>query len=128
MIDFLESYPLPLNLDVEYKKIYARSFEIGQLKHLNTSGAYLSTKNNQTTTEATKDLNLKDKISIVLALGERKRTLQASVVAKDDQGAKLKFHYYNHRDYQIVDDLIYFVEKSKEKRRQRLDFIFNEMF
>ena len=134
-------------LDVEYKKIYARSFGNAQLKNINNSGAYLFLQNpNKQKSQEQQDLqkqindlsedknhkqdslHLKDKISIVLEVGERKRTLQASVVSTDSYGARVKFHFYNNRDYQIVDDLIYFVEKSKEERRRRLDFIFDQTF
>ena len=125
---------IPLNLDVVYKKSYARHFKNGQLKRINNSEAYLFIEkdkfvfNHRKYSDDKKSLNLKDKISIVLKLGERKRTLQASVISTDSYGAKVKFHFYNNRDYQIVDDLIYFIEKSKEKRRQRLDFIFDQTF
>lgn len=125
---------IPLNLDVAYKKNYARHFKNGQLQRINNFEAYLFigrdevTLNQRTPLDDKKSLNLKDKISIVLQLGERKRILQASVTSTDSYGAKVKFHFYNNRDYQIVDDLIYFIEKSKEKRRRRLDFIFDQTF
>ena len=125
---------IPLNLDVAYKKNYARHFKNGQLKRINNFEAYLFigrdevTLDQRTPLDDKKSLNLKDKISIVLQLGERKRILQASVTSTDSYGAKVKFHFYNNRDYQIVDDLIYFIEKSKEKRRRRLDFIFDQTF
>lgn len=142
-----EENQIPVKLDVEYKKIYARNFENAQLKQINNSEAYLffqpedSTKDQPATNmdlqredairnkgDKKEILHLKDKISIVLAVGQRKRTLQASVISKDPYGVKVKFHFYNKRDYQIVDDLIYFVEKSKEERRKRLDFIFDQAF
>ena len=108
------------NLDVEYKKKYARHFKVGRLRDISNSEAYLLTKDDKT------PFNLKDEISITLKLGQRKRTLQASVIASDTSGVKIKFHFYNNREYQIVDDMIYFIEKSKEERRQSLDFIFNQ--
>ena len=105
----LEDSPIPTRLDVEYKKIYARSFENAQLKNINNSGAYLFLQNhkeqkNQEQQDLQKQINdlsrdknnkqdslhLKDKISIVLEVGERKRTLQASVVSTDSYGARVK--------------------------------------
>ena len=108
------------DFNVEYKKKYARHFQIGRLKDISNSEAYLLTKNNKAS------LNLKDEISILFKLGERKRVIQASVISSDAHGVKLKFHFYNNKEYQIVDDLIYFIEKSKEERRQSLDLIFNQ--
>ena len=116
----IRQFSISPNLNVEYKKKYARHFKMGNLRDINNSEAYLLTNDDKTS------LNLKDEISIFLKLGERKRTIQASVILKDTHGIKIKFHFYNNKEYQIVDDLIYFIEKSKEKRRQSLDFIFNQ--
>ena len=118
------------NLNVEYKKKYARHFKKGTLKDMSHSEAYLIIKNEGFTQKNKEQdsLNIKDEISIILKLEQRERTLQASVISNDTYGVKIKFHFYNNREYQIVDDLIYFIEKSKEKRRQSLDFIFSQTF
>ncbi len=120
----------PAYLNVEYKKVYARDFTCGQLRHINNSEAYLSTPSipskNPISRDSKKALKSQDKISIVLVLGERKRILQASVLSTDSRGARVKFHFLNNRDYQIIDDLIYFVEKAKESRRKKLHFIFDQ--
>ena len=49
---------------------------MGNLRDINNSEAYLLTNDDKTS------LNLKDEISIFLKLGERKRTIQASVIFK----------------------------------------------
>ena len=123
---------IPPNLNVEYKKKYARHFNRGILKDISHSEAYLLIENEGFIQEYKRNdkdcLNIKDEISIILKLGQRERTLQASVISNDTYGVKIKFHFYSNREYQIVDDLIYFIEKSKEKRRQSLDFIFSQTF
>ena len=98
------------NLNVEYKKKYARHLRIGRLRDISNSEAYLLTEDDKAL------FSLRDEISITLELGQRKRTLQASVIANDTQGVKVKFHFYNNREYQIIDDLIYFIEKSKRRK------------
>ena len=110
------------DLNVEYKKKYARHSKMGTLKNISNSEAYLLTKDDSFF------LNIKDEVSILFRLGERKRIVQASVISKDNHGIKIKFQFYNNKEYQIVDDLIYFIEKSKEERRQSLDFIFSQTF
>ena len=132
MLEIKESLISP-NLNVEYKKKYARYFKNGRLKDISNSEAYLITKDEECVQKykIRNDktiLNLRDKVSVILKLGQRKRILQASVISNNAHGVKLKFHFYNNREYQIVDDLIYFIEKSKEKRRQHLDFIFSQTF
>ena len=107
---------IPLALNVEYRKSYGRSGEVGQLKNISLSGAFLEHEN-----EALRET---DKVSITFKVGGRIRKITAAIVWSNSAGAGLKFLPSNNRDVQIVDDLMYFVESKRENRRGVLDDIF----
>ena len=111
---------IPLQVNVEYRKSYARHFELGTLKNISVSGAFLSGP------EAAR-CQKRDKVCLVVRVGGRTRKLHATIVWTNALGAGLKFHHYNNRDFQIVDDLIYFVEKTRKSRRNVLETIFKKV-
>ncbi len=111
---------IPLKMDVEYRKSYARQFELGTLKNLSVTGAFI------TGDEAAR-CHRRDKICLVFNVGGRTRKLHAAVIWTNANGAGIKFHHYNNRDIQIVDDLMYFVEESRQTRRTVLDTIFKKV-
>jgi hypothetical protein len=110
---------VPLQLEIEFKKSYSRSYEKGSLKNISLSGAFLEL--------ALADMKATDKLSLVLTVGGRKRKLAAHVIWANSRGCGIKFAPTNNRDVQIVDDLMYFVENSRETRRSVLNDIFKRV-
>ncbi len=117
--DSMPAPRVPLNLTIEYRKNYARQSEGGNLFNISITGAFLKTDGTL--------LNPKDKVTLYFEVSGRKRKIQARVIWKNQMGAGLAFQPFNSRDVQIVDDLIYFVESSRENRREVLNTIFKKV-
>lgn len=109
---------IPLKLEVEYRRSYGRSGDVGQLKNISLTGAFLEHGN--------EILKASDKVSITFKVGNRTRKINASIIWSNEKGAGIKFLPTNNRDVQIVDDLMYFVESKREGRRDVLDDIFKQ--
>ncbi len=111
---------IPLQMDVEYRRSYARRGERGRLKNISLTGAFLETPVSRVLAPA-------DKVTITLFVSGRQRQIAAHVVWHSDRGCGLRFVPVNQRDVQIVDDLMYFVESSRETQRTVLDDIFKKV-
>lgn len=111
---------IPLQMDVEYRRSYARSGEKGKLKNISLTGAFLQIPN-------ASDIMPKDKLLITIFVSGRERQIPAYVIWNCSLGCGLKFIPNNNRDVQIIDDLIYFVENSRSSQRQVLDSIFKKV-
>jgi hypothetical protein len=109
---------IPLKLEVEYRRSYGRSSDVGQLKNISLTGAFL-----EHTNEELKD---SDKVCITFKVGGRIRKINASIIWTTPKGSGIKILPMNNRDVQIVDDLMYFVESKREGRRDVLDSIFKQ--
>ena len=110
---------LPLNMEVEFRRSYARQGARGRLKNISLTGAYLETGGGA--------LTAADKLTVTFIVSGRKRNIPATVIWRNEYGCGIKFQPFNNRDVQIVDDLIYFVEASRENRRSVLDDIFKRV-
>jgi hypothetical protein len=110
---------LPLQMDVEFRRSYARQPESGKLRNISLTGAFLET-------DAINFLP-NDKIVLTLNVSGRMRKLTAHVIWRRDDGCGLAFDPNNNRDVQIVDDLMYFVENKRESRRDVLTDIFKKV-
>ncbi len=110
---------IPLSLAVEFRKSYARRPEVGQLKNISLTGAFLERNNMAFTPE--------DKLSLVFKVSGRTRTITARVIWTNSEGVGVQFIPENNRDVQIVDDLMYFVQNRRESRRNVLDTIFKKV-
>lgn len=109
---------IPLKLEVEYRKSYGRTSEMGQLKNISLTGAFLEHVN--------EELKQSDKVTITFKVGGRTRKINASIIWSNARGSGIRFLPTNNRDVQIVDDLMYFVESKRENRRSVLDDIFKQ--
>ncbi len=109
----------PLELDIEFKKNYARNLVSGTLKNISLTGAFLE--------NSLKDLNSRDKISITLNLSGRKRVVLATIIWKNIRGCGVRFSPFNNQDIQIIDDLIYFLESKRETKKNVLSNIFEKV-
>src|ERR1044072_5982094 len=107
---------LPLQLNIEFRKSYARQAGKGTLKNISLTGAFLETE--------TTELFPSDKLILTFVLSERVRRMAATVIWKNGRGCGVQFHPFNKRDVQIVDDLMYLVQNSRAGRRSVLDNIF----
>lgn len=105
----------PLNLEVNFRKSYARADLSGTLKNLSLSGAFLEFMET--------NLDIEEKINLTFVVGNRVRKIAAQIVWKNSSGVGVKFLPTNNRDIQIVDDLIYFVESKRIGHRGILDGI-----
>ncbi len=112
---------IPLQLDVEYRRSYARRGERGRLKNISLSGAFLELK------VTTGDVSPKDKLLVTILVSGRERRIPAAVIWTCESGCGIKFMPTNNRDVQIVDDLMYFVGDSRETQREVLDDIFKKV-
>jgi hypothetical protein len=109
----------PLNIEVVYRKSYARDESSGTLKNISITGAFLA----HTATQ----LKAGEKIHMAFSVAGRERNIHAVVIWTNSQGAGIKFLPQNNRDVQIVDDLIYFVETKRTGSRDVLDKIFKKV-
>ncbi len=111
---------LPLIMNIEFRKSYARQGDKGTLKNISLSGAFLET-------DQIDLLAPSDKVIVTFLVSGRRRKVNATIVWKNTAGCGIQFHPFNNRDVQIVDDLMYFVESSRETRRTVLDDIFKRV-
>ena len=109
---------IPLTLDINYKKSYARQDSKGMLSNISLTGAFLKTDTGKLQTD--------EKLCLYFEVSGRRRKIQATVVWKNELGAGLSFLPFNNRDVQLIDDLMYFVESSRENRRSILETIFKK--
>lgn len=109
----------PVEIDVEYRKSYGRDPATGTLKNISVTGAFLENSN--------PDAEIGDKILVTINVSGRERVINATVVWKNQRGFGLKFSPFNNKDLQIVDDLIYFLESKREKRKDVLENIFKKV-
>ncbi len=113
---------MPLQLEIEFRRSYARRGEKGRLKNISLTGAFLELE-----TALPRKLSPQDKVLITLFVSGRARQISAHVIWNSDSGCGLKFLPTNNRDVQIVDDLMYFVENSRDSQREVLDSIFKKV-
>lgn len=99
----------PLNLEVSYKKSYCREQAQGKLMNISLTGAFIEFGEYRVYPQ--------DKIQVELVVADRVRKIQAKVVWANEKGCGVQFQHSNGRDWQIVDDLIYYVEESKNDRQ-----------
>lgn len=114
--DLVPAPRIPLQMQVEYRKSYARQNARGILKNISLTGAFLETE--------TLELAPLDKVVLELVVSERRRKMAATIIWKNAKGCGVRFQPFNKRDVQIVDDLMYFVQNRREFRRSLLDDIF----
>lgn len=114
--DNMPATRIPLMLDIEYRKSYGRSSEIGRLKNISLTGAFLEHHNDE--------LKACEKVCITFKVGGRIRKINAAIIWSNGEGSGVKFLPTTNRDVQIVDDLMYFVESKRENERTLLDDIF----
>jgi hypothetical protein len=118
-----EGKPAPrvtLRIDIEFRKSYARQASFGVLKNISITGAFLQT--NRATS-----LNIGEKLGLHFKLSGRERTIAAAVVWKNQYGCGVQFKPANNRDVQIIDDLIYFVNSSRENKKSVLEGILSKV-
>lgn len=109
----------PLNLDVHFKRNYAREETKGTLRNISLSGAFLEFHG--------ADVRANEKLNLTFVVAGRERKVAAQVIWKNSAGCGVKFMPTNNRDVQIVDDLIYYVENSRTDRRSVMDSIFKKV-
>lgn len=109
----------PLQLEVNFRKSYARDESQGILRNISISGAFLEV--------AGSDFTVQEKLQLDFRVGGRIRKVQALVVWKNSMGCGVRFLPLNNRDVQIVDDLIYYVESQRDDRRDVLNKIFKRV-
>lgn len=110
---------LPLKMDIEFRRSYARQAAKGTLRNISITGAFLET--------LTDVLEPADKVVITFVVSGRRRKVNATIIWKNQLGCGIRFEPFNNRDVQIVDDLMYFVETNREDRRSVLDDIFKRV-
>jgi len=109
----------PLQLEVSFKKNYAREETKGVLRNISLTGAFLEFTGG--------NVRANEKLNLVFQVAGRERKVAAYVIWTNSVGCGLKFQPSNNRDVQIVDDLIYFVENHREDRRSVIDSIFKKV-
>jgi len=111
---------IPLQVDVEYRRSYGRNVIVGTLKNISLTGAFLEVDNGA-------DLLPEDKLIVTLNVSGRERQINAAIIWKNQNGCGVKFLPFNNRDVQIVDDLMYFAESSRDTKRDLLSKIFSKV-
>lgn len=115
----LPSPRTPMNMEVCFKRSYAREESVGFIKNLSLTGAFLAFQ--------AMPMQPGEKINIRLQVEDRLRKIPAVVVWSNSVGCGILFQPTNNRDRQIVDDLIYFHESGRELRRSVLQEIFKKV-
>ena len=111
---------LPLEMNIEFRRSYARQSDMGILKNISLTGAFLET-------EHIPELSPEDKVILTFEVSGRKRKMNARIIWKNGRGCGVSFIPFNNRDVQIVDDLMYFAENKRESTRSVLDDIFKKV-
>ncbi|RME18280.1 MAG: PilZ domain-containing protein [Bdellovibrio sp.] len=111
---------LPLKFEVQYRRSYSRKENKGVLKNISLTGAFLSLQDPE-------ELQPEDKVLVRLNIEGRERVLQATVIWKNPEGCGLHFKPFNNRDIQIVDDLMYFIENSRDNKKSILNTILQKL-
>jgi len=109
----------PLNIDVEFRKSYAREEASAVLKNISITGAFLF--------HSSEALKAGEKLSLKFMVSGRERNVPAQVIWSNTVGSGIKFLPMNNRDVQIVDDLIYYVEAQRTDTREILNDIFKKV-
>ncbi len=109
----------PLNLEVSFKRNYAREETKGTLKNISISGAFLEFTGGQ--------VRANEKLHLMFVVAGRERKVAAHIIWTNSNGCGVKFMPVNNRDVQIVDDLIYFVENGRNESRSVIDSIFKKV-
>lgn len=109
----------PLNINVSFRRSYAREEAEGVLKNISLSGAFLA--------HPSEGIRSGEKLNLRFSVSGRERVIQAAVVWSNTYGCGVKFAPQNNRDVQIVDDLIYFVESKRSGTKNVLDEIFKKV-
>lgn len=109
----------PLNINVAFRRSYAREETKGTLKNISISGAFLN--------HSGEELHPGEKVLLTFSVSGRERNVHATIVWSNSKGAGIKFLPLNNRDVQIVDDLIYYVESKRTGTRQVLNEIFKKV-
>jgi hypothetical protein len=109
---------IPLELSIEFRKSYSRASDNGKLTNISVSGAFI---------ECGSRFDKNDKLNMTFEVGGRTRKIAAKVVWTNDRGAGIMFQHFNNRDLQLIDDLMYFVENSRESRRDVLSELFKKV-
>lgn len=109
----------PLHLEVSFKKNYARRESNAVLKNISLTGAFLECRG--------ESFRAHEKLNLTFVVAGRERKIAATVIWTNSAGCGVKFHPNSNRDVQIVDDLIYFVESSRDGRRSVLDDILKKV-
>ncbi len=113
---------IPLHVDIEFRRSYARQPIKGVLRNISLTGAFL-----ETYLADSDHLRSKDKLNLTFIVSGRKRKINAQVVWHNAEGCGVQFLPTNNRDIQIIDDLIYFVETSRQDQKEVLDIIFQQV-
>jgi len=111
---------LSLEMNIEYRRSYARRADTGKLKNISITGAFLETSQ-------VPELLPDDKVILTFEVSGRKRKMNATIVWRNGIGCGVAFQPFNNRDVQIVDDLMYFAESKKKSTRNVLDNIFKKV-
>lgn len=109
----------PLNLEVSFKRNYAREEDTGVLKNISLSGAFLEFTGEPVRTN--------EKLNLFFVVAGRQRKVAATVIWTNSIGCGVKFAPVNNRDVQIIDDLIYYVENNRSDRRYVMDSILKKV-
>lgn len=109
----------PLNIEVSFRRSYARDDSSGSLKNISLTGAFLGHRE--------RPLKSGEKVTVTFSVSGRERQVQCMVIWSNSFGSGVRFLPQNNRDVQIVDDLIYFVESKRTGTRGILDDIFKKI-
>lgn len=118
-MDNIPSPRIPLAIDVEFRRSYARNSTKGVLRNISLTGAFLEHHDGAS--------NPGDKLMLTFNVSGRIRKLLATVVWSNKAGVGVKFHPTNNRDVQIIDDLMYFVESKRTNNRGVFDNILKKV-
>jgi hypothetical protein len=108
-----------LNVQVVFRRKYAREDESGQLKNISQTGAFLATRGGK--------LVKGSKVHILLDFLGHRREIVAEIVWSNSNGAGIRFLPHVGRDKLAVRDFIDYINEQKSYRNSTLSLIFKKV-
>ncbi|MCX7674903.1 MAG: PilZ domain-containing protein [Bdellovibrionaceae bacterium] len=110
-----------MNFPVQYRRKYNRQDEIGTLKNVSRTGAFLAVTKN------TEPLAVGTKVFIKIEFGGLHREIVAEVIWSSPIGSGIHFLPHVGRDQHAVEDLIEYVTEQKMEKHKTLEQIFKKV-
>lgn len=102
------------NLEVQFRKSYARAISNGRLRNISLTGAYL---------ECTEFFHLQERFQFHFFIGGQLHFVAAETVWRSSNGYGVKFITIKKRDTRVIEDVVQIAESMRYGKQQLLSNI-----